>query len=242
MSNFYTFAFLFFLGSVFGWVLELFYRRFISSSNPQHKWQNPGFCTGPYLPIYGFGVVGLYSMANIEQYLNISNPILQKLVLFALMTLTMTLIEFFAGLVMLKVFKVRLWDYSDNKGNLMGLVCPLYTIFWTLLGVIYYFLVHPYIQIILSSMYEYSGTKFLVGMFYGVFFVDVVRSGDIVTKIKKFADANNVVVRYEKLKEQIKNRRGNAKFKNFVFSFKSDIPLVEHLRETVADLEKRLKK
>ena len=52
---------LFVIGSLFGWVLELFFRRFVS----QKKWVNPGFLTGPYLPIYGCGVVVLYSISNI---------------------------------------------------------------------------------------------------------------------------------------------------------------------------------
>ena len=53
MSFVLLLAFLFFVGSLTGWVLELFYRRFVS----QKKWVNPGFLSGPYLPIYGFGLV-----------------------------------------------------------------------------------------------------------------------------------------------------------------------------------------
>ena len=52
MNFILTLAYLFFVGSVSGWVLELFFRKFFSASNPEHKWINPGFCTGPYLPIY----------------------------------------------------------------------------------------------------------------------------------------------------------------------------------------------
>ena len=65
MNLFLTLAFLFFIGSVLGWVLELFFRKFFSGSNPEHKWINPGFCTGPYLPIYGFGLCALYLLARI---------------------------------------------------------------------------------------------------------------------------------------------------------------------------------
>ena len=39
---------LFVIGSLLGWVIELLFRRFVS----QKKWMNPGFLTGPYLPIY----------------------------------------------------------------------------------------------------------------------------------------------------------------------------------------------
>ena len=52
---------LFVIGSLFGWVIELFFRRFIS----QKIWMNPGFLTGPFLPIYGFRVVVLYEVSNI---------------------------------------------------------------------------------------------------------------------------------------------------------------------------------
>ncbi|MCR5514667.1 MAG: putative ABC transporter permease [Bacilli bacterium] len=51
---------LFVVGSLIGWVIELLFRRFVS----QKKWVNPGFLTGPYLPIYGFDVLVLYGVSN----------------------------------------------------------------------------------------------------------------------------------------------------------------------------------
>ena len=56
MSLLLTLAFLFFIGSVLGWVLELLFRNL--TQHPE-KLVNPGFCTGPYLPIYGFGLCAL---------------------------------------------------------------------------------------------------------------------------------------------------------------------------------------
>ena len=64
MNLFLKLAYLFFIGSVLGWVLELFYRRFISSANPERKWINPGFCVGPYVPLYGSGLCILYLLAS----------------------------------------------------------------------------------------------------------------------------------------------------------------------------------
>ena len=57
MNLFLTLAYLFFIGSTLGWVAELLYRRFLSGANPERKWINPGFCVGPYVPLYGFGPV-----------------------------------------------------------------------------------------------------------------------------------------------------------------------------------------
>ena len=57
MNIFLSLAFLFFVGSTFGWVLELLFRRFFSSNNPERKWIDPGFCVGPDLPLYGSGLL-----------------------------------------------------------------------------------------------------------------------------------------------------------------------------------------
>ena len=65
MDIFLTLAFLFFVGSLLGWVLELLFRNIV---NRRDKWINPGFCTGPYLPIYGFGLCTLYLLAGLERY------------------------------------------------------------------------------------------------------------------------------------------------------------------------------
>ena len=56
--------FLFFFGSFMGWVLELFYRRFLSRANPERVWLNPGFLYGPCVPLYGFGTVILFILSE----------------------------------------------------------------------------------------------------------------------------------------------------------------------------------
>lgn len=60
MNLFLTIAFLFFIGSMAGWVIEVVFRRFFSSANPERKWINPGFLSGPYLPLYGFSLCVLF--------------------------------------------------------------------------------------------------------------------------------------------------------------------------------------
>ena len=53
MNIFLILTFLFFIGSIGGWILELFFRKIASRG----KWINPGFLVGPYLPLYGFRIV-----------------------------------------------------------------------------------------------------------------------------------------------------------------------------------------
>ena len=78
------------MGAVFGWVLEVLYRRFFSNANPERKWINPGFCTGPYLPIYGFGLCLMYLIASLEGWNLIESPFWNKAALFLSMAVCMT--------------------------------------------------------------------------------------------------------------------------------------------------------
>lgn len=50
-------SYVFIVGALMGWVLEVIYRRIKS---PNKRWRNPGLLSGPWLPIYGFGTSFLY--------------------------------------------------------------------------------------------------------------------------------------------------------------------------------------
>ncbi len=243
MNVFLTLAFLFFVGSLSGWCLEVVFRRYFSSSNPEHKWINPGFCTGPYLPIYGCGLCALYLIAGLGNLLTIENPILKKGVLFLIMAVSMTAIEYIAGIFSLKVAKVRLWDYSDEWGNIQGIICPLFSVIWAVMGALYYFFIHPYILNALAWLSNNLAFSFVIGFFFGVFLLDVAHSAQLVVKLRQWAKENDVVVRYEGLKAQIRRRSDAEKKKyHFCHPFRTDRPLAEHLKEMRESLEQRTRK
>lgn len=233
MGIFLVIAFIFFMGSLLGWVIELFYRKFISSANPERKWLNPGFLVGPYLPLYGFGLVAMYILSQMDVSF-IENKIAQQIVLFLLMAIVMTLIEYIAGIIFIKGMKVKLWDYTNEWGNIQGIVCPRFSFYWAVLSAIYYFLIHPHI---LNSIYwlaEHLAFSFIVGFFYGIFLIDVCYSMQILVKVKKFAVDHHIVVRYQVLKRSIRLAKEERKEKmSFMFAFKSEHSLTEHLKKYV---------
>ena len=143
MSRFLVLAYLFCIGSMGGWVLELLFRRFISSNNPERKWINPGFLTGPYVPLYGSGLCILYLLASLERFLPAEHLALGRAALFLAMAAAMTLIEDLAGIFLLRFAHLRLWDYSSLRGNGNGLICPLFSLIWAAMGAAYYFLLYP---------------------------------------------------------------------------------------------------
>lgn len=139
------------------------------------------------------------------------------------MALSVTLIEYFAGLIFIKEMHVKLWDYSDEKFNIQGIICPKFTFFWYLLSAIYYFLIHPNIIHSIEWLAGNLWFSFFVGLFYGVFLIDVGYSLNILNNIQKFAKENDIIVQYEAFRKHIGELRNEFKEKErFVFSMKLD--------------------
>ena len=230
MNNFLILAFLFFIGCFLGWGLEVIYRRF-SPANVSRRWINPGFLVGPYLPLYGFGLCALYLLANLENTSLISEVTAgSKILLFIVMSLVMTLFEYIAGVIFIKGMKVKLWDYSNEKFNFQGIICLKFSIYWALLGAVYYFLIHPHILHALQWFSNNLAFSFVVGLFFGVFAVDVVYSLGIVAKVRAFAKENDILVRYEELRQQIRQRSEENKEKlHWFLRFASGEQLRYHL-------------
>lgn len=195
-----TLAFLFFFGSLLGWVLELFFRRLFGDK----KWVNPGFLRGPYLPIYGLGLDALFLLCRIDLSA-IPFLSLQVFVRILIMGISMTLIEYIGGLIFVKGMKIKLWDYSDQWGNIQGIICPLFSLLWTAAGAAYYFLLDPFFYNSVIWLWDNLAFSFVVGFFFGLFAVDLASTLQMASRIKNFAEKHQIVVRYEKLKGDIQD-------------------------------------
>ncbi len=239
MNTFLILAYLFFIGALLGWVLEVFFRKFFSSANPEHRWINPGFCVGPYIPLYGCGLCILYLLAHIGETHGLDSSVSGRAFLFVGMAVSMTLIEYIAGILLLRIFKLRLWDYRRLWGNIQGLICPLFSFFWAVLGAIYYFFIHPAILDALVWLSNNLAFSFVIGFFFGVFTIDVVYSGSLVARMKAYADEHQVIVRVEELRLHIRRARELASMRvHFFLQFQTERKLAEHLKEAHEAIEK----
>lgn len=240
MNIFLTLAFLFSLGSFLGWILELFFRKFFSFSNPEHKWINPGFLRGPYLPLYGFSLCIFYFLAQINLSF-IESKTLQHITLFFVMAISVTIFEYFAGIIFIKGMKVKLWDYSHLKGNIQGIICPQFTFFWFILGGFYYIFINPFIDEALIWLSKHLIFSFVIGFFYGIFTVDLFYSLHILSKIKKFAQDKQIIVKYENLKSIIQKENAEILGKiNFFFFFKATPHAITKSLEKYIEKEREL--
>ncbi len=186
---------LFVIGSLFGWVIELFFRRFVS----QKKWMNPGFLVGPYLPIYGFGVLCLYAVSNIS--FGISEHWLDVIVHIFLIGVLMTVVEFIAGLIFIKGLKVKLWDYSKRKGNIMGIICPSFSLIWLVVGSLYFFFLNPSLVKVISWISENLIYTYFIGGVIGAMIVDFAYSLHLGIKVKQFAELSGQ--RFDSIKKEL---------------------------------------
>lgn len=229
-----TGAFLFNVGCMAGWVLEVLYRRFLSGNNPERRWINPGFLTGPYLPLYGFGLVSVFVMSFIP-YIGLDpaseiTPV-RIVVCIVCMGVLMTVIEYIAGIIFIRGMKIKLWDYSDRWGNIQGIICPTFSLIWTVMSAGYYFFIQPQVIKMVSWYYNNIAFTFIVGMFFGVFFVDLWYSLRVGAKVRKFAVENGIVVKYEELKVTVqKNKQNFQERGRFMLALVSNAPLAVHLK------------
>lgn len=226
MDTVLSLAFLFCLGSMIGWVLEFFYRRIVGG-----HWVNPGFLRGPYLPIYGLGTLVLYSLCLVPLDFI---PVfwLSAIVRILLMGAAMTAVEYVGGIIFVKGMNIKLWDYSQNFGNIQGVICPLFSAIWTAIGALYYFFLHRFFLSACAWFLSVPHFSFFVGMFYGVFLVDLVVATRLSLRIRKFAADHRIVVRYEEFKADVQGKLKTVKEKlGFFLSFITPAPLEEFLKK-----------
>ena len=188
-------AFLFFVGSVTGWCIEVLFRRIFTAK----KWINPGFLTGPYLPLYGFGLSMLFAISLIP--IKTGYYWLDSILIILIMGVVMTLIEYIAGLIFIKGCKIKLWDYSDPF--------VIDAVVWFVNNIAFAFVVGIFFGVIAVDFGHSVNLTAKITAF--------AKKHDIVVSFEKLK---------ESIKDRIEKR---GEKKHFVFAFKSGRGINEEL-------------
>ena len=131
---------LFFIYSILGYFIEVIG---IYLENGKLNFSR-GYFIGPYLPIFGFGSL------IITYYLNrYSNDLIA---LYIMGMFFCCLLEYLTSFVMVKIFKLRWWDYSHKKFNLNGRICLETGMFFGLGSVIIIKIINPILFSLLKSL------------------------------------------------------------------------------------------
>ena len=131
--NFFQWIMFFFVYCFFGWCIE---STIVSISKRQLV--NRGFLQIPMLPLYGTGEVLI---------LFLTIPVKEVLWLVYLIgAIGATILEYITGWAMESLFKMKYWDYSNQKFQLHGRICLTSSLFWGVLSVALTEYIHPPIE------------------------------------------------------------------------------------------------
>lgn len=231
-----TISTLFVIGSIAGFVIELLYRRFVS----QKRWVNPGFMVGPYIPLYGFGVLLLFAISNFGIAETNFPQWAKTIIILAIIGVMMTLIELIAGLIFIYGMHIKLWDYSNRWGNYKGIICPLFSFIWFIAGSLYYFFLNPLLIKGLEAIAENPIYDYFIGLVIGMMIVDAAYSLHLGFKLKSLSE--NMVIKFEELKIFLHDSEKKNKYK---FSFIRIVPSKEKMKtffENYKNKETHIKK
>lgn len=131
----------FYFYCIFGWCFESTY----VSVKDRHL-TNRGFLRGPWLPLYGSGAI-------LVLWLTLPFQEMPALV-YVVGAIGATVLEYVTGEAMVRLFKVRYWDYSSQKFQYRGHICLSSTIAWGFLSLLMVYAVHKPVEQFIFWMHE----------------------------------------------------------------------------------------
>ncbi|AFQ43429.1 putative ABC transporter permease [Desulfosporosinus meridiei] len=167
-----------------GWVMETLYR----SSN-QRRLVNPGFLSGPFLPIYGF--FSTLVIWTSELISGVSLPL--QFLWFVFLS---TLLEYVAGWFFERFYHLQLWDYHSIPFNLQGRIALPFSLIWGGLGLVFYHIINPTVQLQIQLTPFPVRTAFALIMSVYVIW-DLIHSSLLLRRLEHFVTAFQE--RYERL-------------------------------------------
>lgn len=179
----FQWLFFFYFYCFFGWCFESTYVSFKS-----RKLVNRGFMRGPFLPLYGSGAIMM---------LIVSMPFQDNVILTYLAGVVgATVLEYITGVTMEALFKVRYWDYSNQRFNFQGHICLSSSIAWGFLTILMTRVVHrPVEQFVMSIP---GNVLFPLTMLLTVYIVV-----DFTLSFKAAIELRDLLVKMQKVKDEV---------------------------------------
>jgi len=160
MDIFFQALILFFIYSFLGWIIEIIYCSTISK-----KIINRGFLKGPYCPIYGFSALSIITILSL--FINKLNTegLFFYVLVFLISVVISSIIELITGILIEKIFKMRLWNYSNRSFNIQGHICLEFSIYWGFLAFLLVIVINPvfnkFVLYLVTTNYKYIFLIFL---------------------------------------------------------------------------------
>lgn len=173
---FYIYCFL-------GWCFESAYVSICS-----HRLVNRGFMHGPLLPLYGSGAITVLFVALPFRDMPV--------IVYITGMIAATILEYVVGVVMEKLFKVRYWDYSNQKFNVQGHICLSSSIAWGFLSLALIYGMHkPFEKLVLGLPSILVSAAALV--------ISMVAAADFTASLKTALDIRDLIIQAERMRTEL---------------------------------------
>ncbi len=181
--NVIQWLFFFYFYCFFGWCFE---SMFVSVQ--KRHFVNRGFMRGPFLPLYGTGALMM---------LVVSMPFQDNIVLtYIAGCIGATVLEYVTGVMMEALFKVRYWDYSNQKFNFQGHICLMSTLAWGFLTILMTKVMHkPVEQVVLAIPRNI--------LMYITLVLTVYIAVDFALSFKAAMDLREMLTKMQRVKEEM---------------------------------------
>ena len=173
----------FFAYCLVGWIWESGY-----VSIRKRRFVNRGFLYGPWIPLYGSGAMVMLFLAL---------PLKDNLFLVYIVgMLGATLLELITGWAMETIFKVKYWDYSNQKIQYKGYICLSSSLFWGFLTIAMVQWIHNPFERIILGIPEWASITLAVvlSILFGI---------DIGFSMKEALDMRRVLVALEQIHREM---------------------------------------
>lgn len=173
----------FYFYCICGWLYE---STLVSIKNK--KLTNRGFMKGPWIPLYGSGaVIVLFSTLPFWH---------SPAAVFVVGMISATILEYVTGVMMMKLFKVRYWDYSYMKVQFQGHICLLASLVWGGFSLLMVYVVHRRVE---KLIFMIPGE--IVSIL--TFVITVLFVFDFANAFRDAMDLRRLLIQMENLKQQL---------------------------------------
>ena len=134
---------IFVIGSVFGFVVEMLYATVYTRALVIRQ----GLIYGPFIQVYGMGAVAYYFL--IRKFKDPKDAFFAGAIMGGVL-------EYLCSFFQEIFFGTISWDYSGFLLNLNGRICLLYCVYWGIIAVAFLKIVYPWLQKIEPLIYKKS--------------------------------------------------------------------------------------
>ena len=104
---------------------------------------------------------------------------------------------------------VRRRNNENLKYNYKGIICIEFSFIWGILSILFYYFIYPWINTFATNIINNNIVSFLLGLYYGIFIIDLLVSINLLIKLSKYSKKIDKVINVEKLKKELLKNNSN---------------------------------